>query len=136
MELYRLFGKKLLGLACPARLICPLHWPWHIPTQMAKDANAAAELLGVPHRLEPGDIDADESYIAPGYGLPSAAGREALKLLATTEAILLDPTYSAKAMAALIADVRAGKYPRGSTLVFIHTGGIPAVFADPEGVLA
>jgi 1-aminocyclopropane-1-carboxylate deaminase/D-cysteine desulfhydrase-like pyridoxal-dependent ACC family enzyme len=128
-------GKALLGFDCPARLICPLHWPWHIPTQMAKDANAAAEILGLPHRLEPGDIDADESYIAPGYGLPSPAGREALKLLATTEAILLDPTYSAKAMAALIADVRAGKYPRGSNIVFIHTGGIPAIFADPESVL-
>jgi 1-aminocyclopropane-1-carboxylate deaminase/D-cysteine desulfhydrase-like pyridoxal-dependent ACC family enzyme len=129
-------GKALLGFDCPARLICPLHWPWHIPTQMAKDANAAAEILGLPHRLEPGDIDADESYIAPGYGLPSPAGREALKLLATTEAVLLDPTYSAKAMAALIADVRAGTYPRGSTIVFIHTGGIPAIFADPDSVLS
>jgi 1-aminocyclopropane-1-carboxylate deaminase/D-cysteine desulfhydrase-like pyridoxal-dependent ACC family enzyme len=38
-------------------------------------------------------------------------------------------------MAALIADVRAGKYPRGSNIVFIHTGGIPAIFADPESVL-
>ena len=51
------------------------------------------------------------------------------------EAILLDPTYSAKAMAGLIADVRAGRYPPGSVLVFIHTGGVPAVFADPLGAL-
>jgi 1-aminocyclopropane-1-carboxylate deaminase/D-cysteine desulfhydrase-like pyridoxal-dependent ACC family enzyme len=128
-------GKTLLGLDCPVRFICPLHWPWHVPTQMARDANAAAELLGLPHRLKPEDLDADESYIAPGYGLPSPAGREALKLLATTEAILLDPTYSAKAMAALIADVRARKYPPGSVIVFIHTGGIPAIFAYPEQVL-
>jgi len=64
-----------------------------------------------------------------------AAGREALTLLATTEAILLDPTYSAKAMAGLIADVRAKRYPPGSVLVFIHTGGVPAIFADPAGVL-
>lgn len=128
-------GKALLGLPCPARLICPMPWPWHIPTAMARDANAAAERLGLPHRLKPEDIDADESFIAPGYGLPSDAGREALTLLATTEAILLDPTYSAKAMAGLIADVRAKRYPPGSVLVFIHTGGVPAIFADPAGVL-
>jgi D-cysteine desulfhydrase/L-cysteate sulfo-lyase len=128
-------GKALLGLECDARLICPMHWPWHIPTAMARDASAAAERLGLPHRLEVADIDADESYVAPGYGLPSPAGREALRLLATTEAILLDPVYSAKAMAGLIADVRAGKYRPGSVIVFIHTGGVPAVFADPASVL-
>jgi 1-aminocyclopropane-1-carboxylate deaminase/D-cysteine desulfhydrase-like pyridoxal-dependent ACC family enzyme len=128
-------GKKLLGFAGPARLICPMHWPWHIPTAMANDANVGAELMGLPHRLEASEIDADESYIEPGYGLPSQAGREALKLLATKEAILLDPVYSAKAMAALIHDVRAGRYPKGSNIVFIHTGGIPAIFADPQSVL-
>lgn len=128
-------GKALLGWTCPVRLICPMPWPWHIPTAMACDANAAAERLGIPHRLTPEDIDADESFIAPGYGLPSPAGREALALLATHEAILLDPTYTAKAMAGLIADVRAKKYPPGSVLVFIHTGGVPAIFADPAGVL-
>ncbi|MBY0512313.1 MAG: pyridoxal-phosphate dependent enzyme, partial [Gemmataceae bacterium] len=73
-------GKALLGLPCPARLICPMHWPWHIPTATARDANAAAERLGLPHRLTPEEIDADESYVAPGYGLPSPAGREALHL--------------------------------------------------------
>jgi len=128
-------GRKLLGLPYPARIICPMHWPWHIPTRMASDANAAAERLGLPHRLTPDEIDADEGFIEPGYGLPSPAGREALRLLATSEAILLDPVYSAKAMAGLIADVRAGKYKPGSTLVFIHTGGVPAIFADPAGVL-
>jgi 1-aminocyclopropane-1-carboxylate deaminase/D-cysteine desulfhydrase-like pyridoxal-dependent ACC family enzyme len=128
-------GKALLGLGYPARLICPMHWPWHIPTALAGDANAAAELLGLPHRIAPAEVDADEHYVAPGYGAPSEAGREALDMLARTEAILLDPVYSAKALAALIADVRAGKYPRGSVIVFIHTGGVPAIFAEPEKVL-
>jgi 1-aminocyclopropane-1-carboxylate deaminase/D-cysteine desulfhydrase-like pyridoxal-dependent ACC family enzyme len=128
-------GKALLGLPYPARLICPMHWPWHIPTRIADDANAAAGLLGVPHRLTPNDIDADESYVAPGYGQPSSAGREALHLLATTEAILLDHVYTAKALAALVADVRAGKYRSGSSIVFVHTGGVPAIFAEPQSVL-
>jgi 1-aminocyclopropane-1-carboxylate deaminase/D-cysteine desulfhydrase-like pyridoxal-dependent ACC family enzyme len=128
-------GKALLGLDCPARLICPMHWPWHIPTAMAGDASAAAELLGLPHRVTPAEVDADENYVAPGYGHPSEASRGALDLLARTEAIVLDPVYTSKALAALIADVRAGKYPRGSVIVFIHTGGVPAIFAETEKVL-
>jgi 1-aminocyclopropane-1-carboxylate deaminase/D-cysteine desulfhydrase-like pyridoxal-dependent ACC family enzyme len=129
-------GHRVLGLRCPARVICPMHWPWHIPTATAADANAAAELLGLPHRLTAADVDADESHVAPGYGLPSEAGRAALDLLARTEAILLDPVYSAKAMAALIADVRAGRYKPGAVVVFIHTGGVPVIFAEPESVLS
>ena len=105
------------------------------PAAFTRVAHAAAELLGLPHRLAPADVDADESYVAPGYGLPSPAGREALGLMATTEAILLDHVYTAKALAALVADVRAGKYAPGSSLVFVHTGGVPAVFAEPECVL-
>lgn len=128
-------GAHLLGLNCPIRLICPMPWPWDIPTALAADANAAAEMLGLPHRLTPQDIDADESYIAPGYGLPSDAGREALDLLARQEAILLDPVYSAKAMAGLMADVRAKRFADDAVIVFIHTGGVPAIFANPEKVL-
>jgi 1-aminocyclopropane-1-carboxylate deaminase/D-cysteine desulfhydrase-like pyridoxal-dependent ACC family enzyme len=128
-------GGKLLGLTCPTRLICPMLWPWPIPADLANAANTAAELLGLPHRLTAAEVDADESYVAPGYGLPSPEGREAFRLLATTEAILLDPVYTAKAMAALIADVRARRYPSGAVVVFIHTGGVPAIFAEPEKVI-
>jgi 1-aminocyclopropane-1-carboxylate deaminase/D-cysteine desulfhydrase-like pyridoxal-dependent ACC family enzyme len=128
-------GAKLLGLACPVRLICPMPWPWPIPDALANDANAAAEMIGLPHRLNANEIDADESYIAPGYGLPSPAGHEALTTLARTEAILLDPVYSAKAMAAVMADVRANRYRPGEAVVFIHTGGVPAIFAEPGKVL-
>lgn len=129
-------GARLLGWECPVRLICPMHWPWHIPTALAEDANAAAELMGLPHRLSATDIDADESFVEPGYGRPSVRGQEALHLLATTEAVLTDPVYSAKALAGLVADVRTGRFRPGSVLVFLHTGGVPAVFADPTSVLS
>jgi 1-aminocyclopropane-1-carboxylate deaminase/D-cysteine desulfhydrase-like pyridoxal-dependent ACC family enzyme len=128
-------GKALLGFECRARLICPMPWPWDIPTRIAADANAAAERMGLSNRIAASDLDVDESYIAPGYGLPSPGGQEAMHMLATTEAILTDHIYTAKALGALVADVRAGKYPRGSALVFIHTGGVPAIFAEPEKVL-
>jgi len=128
-------GRELLGLKAKARLICPMPWPWSIPEATARDANAAAKLLGFPQRLNASQIDADETFIEPGYGMPSLRGREALNALARSEAILLDPVYSAKAMAGLIADARHGKYSPGSVLVFIHTGGVPAIFAEPEKVL-
>ena len=111
-------------------------WPWDIPTALAADATAAARLMGFPDtEVSDLEIDADENYVAPGYGSPSLAGRAALDRLARTEAILLDPVYSAKAMAALRSDCRDGLYAPGSVVVFIHTGGVPAIFAEPEKVL-
>src|ERR671932_257827 len=96
---------------------------------MAAAANGAAELLGLPHRLTPADIDYTGDQIGADYGRLTPAGREALHLLARTEAILLDPVYTARALAGLIADVRSGRVPAGSAVVFMHTGGTPAVFA-------
>ncbi|VTS05011.1 1-aminocyclopropane-1-carboxylate deaminase/D-cysteine desulfhydrase [Tuwongella immobilis] len=129
-------GKAVLGLNCPVRSICPMTWPWDIPEALAQTANEAAALLDLPHRLRASDIDATTEYIGPGYGKPSQDGLEAMHLLATMEGILLEPTYTAKAMAALVADVRSGKLAPGSVVVFIHTGGLPAVFVDPTQLLA
>jgi len=121
-------GQALLGLAAEVRSICPMRWPWDVPAEYAATANSAAELLGLPHRMLAEDVVVDERF-AGDYGGPSREGQDALRLLATTEGILLDPVYSAKAMAGLIADIRAGVLPAGSTAVFIHTGGTPVVFA-------
>jgi 1-aminocyclopropane-1-carboxylate deaminase/D-cysteine desulfhydrase-like pyridoxal-dependent ACC family enzyme len=130
-------GKALLGLTCPLRLIAPIHWPWNVPADLAATANRAAELLGLPHRVEPGEVDVTEEFIGPGgYGKTSPGGSEALQMLATSEGILLDPVYTAKAMAGLIADVRRQQLEPDGIVVFVHTGGQPAVFAYAEEVLA
>lgn len=129
-------GKAVLGLTCPLRLICPIRWPWDTRADMADIANRAAMLLNLPHRLTAADIDASEDYVDPGYGLVSPGGREAMDLLARTEGILLDPVYTAKAMAALIDDLRKQRVPSGSIAVFIHTGGQPAIFAFRDALLA
>jgi D-cysteine desulfhydrase len=68
-----------------------------------------------------------DGWIGPGYGLPSAAGQAAARLVAATEGVFLDPTFGAKAMAALIAHCRAGR-ARG-TQVFLVSGGAPTLFA-------
>ncbi|GIW80916.1 MAG: 1-aminocyclopropane-1-carboxylate deaminase [Gemmatales bacterium] len=122
-------AKAVLGLACPVRLICPIKWPWDTRADMAEIANQVASLLDLPHRLGADDIDATEDYIGPGYGAISEGGMEALDLLARYEGILLDPVYTSKAMAALIDHVRKRQLKAGQNVVFVHTGGTPAVFA-------
>jgi 1-aminocyclopropane-1-carboxylate deaminase/D-cysteine desulfhydrase-like pyridoxal-dependent ACC family enzyme len=89
-----------------------------------------ADLLGTnPDRFESADVIVDDDFVGGGYGVPSPAGREALELLARTEALFVDPTYTAKAMAGLIAYVRRGDFSRDQSVVFWHTGGQVAIFA-------
>lgn len=80
---------------------------------------------GVPSEA----VECFDSYVGPGYSLPTDSMIEAVKLLAQTEGILLDPVYSGKAMAGLIDLVRKGHFPEGSNVVFLHTGGSPALYA-------
>jgi L-cysteate sulfo-lyase len=93
-------------------------------------ANEAAVRLNLPERLEHSDLITDQGYIGDGYGIPTKEGLEAIALLARTEAILLDPCYTSKAMAALIRHVRQGELGPDDTIVFLHTGGMPALFTQ------
>ncbi|WP_307745029.1 D-cysteine desulfhydrase [uncultured Pantoea sp.] len=70
-----------------------------------------------------------DEYFAPRYGEPNEEGMEAVKLLARLEGILLDPVYTGKAMAGLIDGIRQNRFRREGPLLFIHTGGAPALFA-------
>jgi 1-aminocyclopropane-1-carboxylate deaminase/D-cysteine desulfhydrase-like pyridoxal-dependent ACC family enzyme len=122
-------AKKMLGLRCPIISVSPIIWPGDNHAMLADMGNRAAALLGIGPCLSREDISLVTDFLGPGYGRPSPAGMEATRLLAQTEGILLDPVYTAKAMAALVADVRAGKFTRGQNVVFVHTGGTPALFA-------
>jgi 1-aminocyclopropane-1-carboxylate deaminase/D-cysteine desulfhydrase-like pyridoxal-dependent ACC family enzyme len=122
-------GRAILGLKCAIRAISPIVWPWNLREDMAESANQAAAQLGLPHRLKADDIDATTDFVGPGYGKVTPAGWEAMDLLARTEGILLDPVYTSKAMAGLIHDVRHHRVSPSDLVVFIHTGGQPAVFA-------
>ena len=70
-----------------------------------------------------------DEYFAPRYGEPNEEGMEAVKLLARLEGILLDPVYTGKAMAGLIDGISQNRFRREGPLLFIHTGGAPALFA-------
>jgi 1-aminocyclopropane-1-carboxylate deaminase/D-cysteine desulfhydrase-like pyridoxal-dependent ACC family enzyme len=74
-------------------------------------------------------IEVDDRFVGGGYGVPSDQSREAIELSARTEAIFLDPTYTAKAMAGLIASVRQRQLVEGQTVIFWHTGGQVGLFA-------
>jgi D-cysteine desulfhydrase family pyridoxal phosphate-dependent enzyme len=92
-------------------------------------ANGTAELLGIGRHFTAADITIDDAFIGADYGVPTEEGTEAIRLLARTEAVFLDPVYSGKAMAALISHVRAGEVDSNDAVIFLHTGGGPSLFA-------
>lgn len=93
-------------------------------------ANDAAVLLGAEVRVEHADLFTDQAFIGEGYGIPTEAGLEAIELLAKSEAILLDPVYTSKGFAAMLRHIRSGDVPPDETVVFLHTGGVPAIFTQ------
>ena len=76
-----------------------------------------------------GPIEVDDAHVGDGYGIPTAASRAAQELAARTEALFVDHTYTAKALAALIGYVRAGRFAPDQTVLFWHTGGQVGLFA-------
>ena len=94
-----------------------------------KLAVETAERLAVRGGIERDSILCYGDYVGPGYSLPTDSMVEAVKLFAKTEAILLDPVYSGKAAAGLIDQVRKGTFAKGSNVLFLHTGGAPALYA-------
>lgn len=99
-------------------------------TQAPKVADlirATVALLGAP--APSSDVKLWDEYFAPGYGVANVAGTAAIRLLAATEGLLLDPVYTGKAMAGLLDGLGKGKFAGRGPLLFVHTGGSPALFA-------
>jgi len=131
-----LLGLRALGRATRLVSISPILWEDDRAADIANIAVGAAALLRLDVPVRPTDIVIDQSYIGERYGLVTPAAREAFRLVAQTEAIFLDPVYSAKAMAGLIDHIRAGKIGAGESVIFLHTGGTPALFAYAEELTA
>jgi L-cysteate sulfo-lyase len=92
-------------------------------------AAATADHVGIRGGVERARVRANGDYVGPGYGVPTAATLDAIGLAALHEGLLLDPVYSGKAMAGLIALCRGGFFARDQNVVFLHTGGAAALFA-------
>jgi D-cysteine desulfhydrase len=88
-----------------------------------------AELLEIRGDVPRNAVECFGDYVGPGYSLPTSGMVEAVTMLARTEAILLDPVYTGKAMAGLIDLIRKGTFKKEENVLFVHTGGSPALYA-------
>lgn len=93
---------------------------------------SALDLIGSDAAPDRAAMRLDLTQWQPGYEQPSAAASEAIRLLARTEGLFVDPVYTGKALAALLADVRSGQIKGDENVLFWHTGGATALFAEPE----
>jgi 1-aminocyclopropane-1-carboxylate deaminase/D-cysteine desulfhydrase-like pyridoxal-dependent ACC family enzyme len=130
-------GRAILGIDLEIVGVAPAIWESSPQSLIAGYANQTAQALGLPQRLRPEGIRNLTDFVGGGYGLPTPEAVAMLKLLARTEGVFLDPVYTSKAMAAVAAHVRSGELNDRHTVVFLHTGGAPALFAylqelDPQ----
>ncbi len=101
-----------------------------------KLAQATAAFLGLKDGIPRDAIEALGDWVGPGYSLPTPSMVEAVQMLARVEGILLDPVYTGKAMAGLIALIRQGRFKKGQQVLFVHTGGSPAIYAYQDVLLS
>lgn len=99
-------------------------------------AGRTAELAGSSVTVRPEDVRVDDGHVGDGYSLPTAGMVEAVRLFARLEGVLLDPVYTGKAAAGLLALVRSGAFDPDGDVVFVHTGGWPALFAYQDVLLS
>lgn len=109
-------------------------------TRAEQEALAAAQAMETLHLLGRDAADLDSSvavmddFVGSGYAKPTDSMREALSLAARFEGLVLDPVYTGKAFAGLIALARSGRFNNDQSLLFVHTGGVPGLFGYPESV--
>lgn len=99
-----------------------------VPQRTAAIANETAQVLKLDIRVRAEDVVNYDEYVGPGYGILTESGNEAVRLFARTEGVVLDPVYTGKCAAALVAHCRDGRFSRDDVVVFVHTGGVPAIF--------
>ncbi len=97
-------------------------------------ANAAAARLGIDTRVDEPDFELDDLYIGPGYGMPSPASLAAVALAGAHAALVLDPSYTGKALSGLIDHRQSGRLSADDQVVFVHTGGAAGLFAHADAM--
>jgi 1-aminocyclopropane-1-carboxylate deaminase/D-cysteine desulfhydrase-like pyridoxal-dependent ACC family enzyme len=132
-----LLGARLLDWRCKIVGVAPLEWTdTTVEERIADTANEAARLLDLEVRVAANDVCILHDYVGAGYAVPTSEGLAAMRLAARTDAILLDPVYTGKAMAALIDQAHRGRLSQNDTVIFVHTGGVPATFAYRDAIVA
>ncbi len=124
-----ILGFKQLKLPFDVVGISTMHKKSEAVNEVVTLVNETARLLALDVAVTPDEVTVYDDYIGEGYGIITDGCIEAIRLMAQTEGIFLDPVYSGKAMAGLIDLIGKGQFTAKDTVVFIHTGGLPAVFA-------
>ena len=124
-----LVGLSALDVKVPVYGICVRRDAGSQAARVRQVAEQLAAMIERPEVFDADEVEAFDGVLAPGYGRLNDAVREAISLAARQEGLLLDPVYTGKTMAGLIEHVRSGVIPAGSRVLFIHTGGLPAIFA-------
>ncbi len=119
----RKFNGRVLGISVD-------HAAHDLQETVAHLARETAGRMDLPVALRPEDVLVNDEYLGGGYGVFGEAEREAVQLFARTEGLLLDPVYTARAAAGLLGLARAGLFQAGESVLFWHTGGTPALFAE------
>ena len=122
-----LFGLRAFGCNVRVTGICVRRAAAAQKQRIQSRCDEIAELLGVASAVGDDDIALIDKFLPPGYGRLNQATVRAIELAARTEGLILDPVYSGRTMAGFVD--RAAEASAGSSLLFIHTGGTPAVFA-------
>ncbi|MDA0711904.1 MAG: pyridoxal-phosphate dependent enzyme [bacterium] len=131
-----IFGKKALGLDTRIIGVAPIVWSYDIGTAFLDVLRQMKHILGVDVAFGPSDIENTSAYVGEqGYGYCSREGNAAVRLMAKKEGILLEPIYTGKTVAALVDLVKKHDIGSDETVVFVHTGGTPALFAYAEELL-
>ncbi len=107
---------------------------WHT-SEVGRLCRETIGQYGLPVEFEDSAMRFIDGYVGEGYGIPYAAAIDAIRLLARTEGIVLDPVYTAKAFCGMLDGVLAGRLGRERPVVFVHTGGVFSDFAWPEKIV-
>jgi L-cysteate sulfo-lyase len=129
-------GKMASGSALKIFGVTPETRPEKSADLIAKYSTQAARRIGLSCSLRPDQVQSSGEYIGKAYGIPSPQGIEAIKTLARAEGIFLDPIYSSKAMACLFDHIRQGVLGKEDVVIFLHTGGTPALFAYTDHLVS
>lgn len=122
-------GAKALGLNWHILGVSPSQRAVNAPKHIAELSNMVAKQLELPLSFTPDEIHFTLEFIGEGYGIPTKEGIETLLLVARTEGLLLEPIYTGKAFAAIVDMANKGQLTNEHTVIFVHTGGLPALFA-------
>ena len=128
-----LYGLRALGSRLRIAGICVRRNKEQQAPRVLARCTELSKLLGTSEYVKADDIILNDVPLAPGYGQLNPLTIEAIKLAASTEGLLLDPVYTGKVMAGMIDRVRGNVYAKNANILFLHTGGQPALFAyEPE----